>query len=417
VVNGLSEWVLSRNWGGLCCSILTGLGPDSNGVVSGAWSVVPAVVFRWITGWTETVSDWQSQVILELRRFAALQDGSVRTAIAAMLLLGLACGLLGCFLVLRRLSLLGDSLGHAVLPGIALGFLVTWSKHPAWLFAGAMVAALLAGIAVVLVQRQTRLKPDVAMGVVLSAFFGFGLMLLSRIQSDPRGGQGGLTQFFYGQAAAISASDLALVGAVTLVIVGCVVAGYRQLLVTSFDESFATTIGVPSPAVHFLLLAMTALAIVISIQAVGVVLLSALLITPAATALLLAKRLPTALLLSAGLASVGGVLGLALSSLSASVWTGALQALCGLIPGSSGWGSTVVLRASPPTGPIVVLVLSLQFGLAFLMAPRHGLVPVWCLQQWRRYRAARPPGGTEVLGSGASPPFNSSGNQTSEDLS
>ncbi|MFM8288783.1 MAG: metal ABC transporter permease, partial [Planctomycetaceae bacterium] len=311
-----------------------------NGFVGSSFVGLPCHV-RGLLAWGEATADWTTQAGAELARFASLQDGSVRTALAAMLLLGVGCGLLGCFLVLRRLSLLGDSLGHAVLPGVALGFMVTWSKQPGWLFAGAVSAALLAGTGVVLVQRHTRLKPDVAMGLVLSAFFGLGLMLLSRIQADPRGGQGGLSQFFYGQAAAISAADLTLIALVTAVIVACVVLGYRPLMVSSFDEAFASALGLPTRRIHVLLLLLTALAIVISIQAVGVVLLSALLITPAATALLLTDRLPWALFISATCAAVGGVLGLAAANGTATVNTANTQGSVSYLWSNGGTTSSI----------------------------------------------------------------------------
>ncbi|RPI85632.1 MAG: metal ABC transporter permease [Planctomycetaceae bacterium] len=298
-----------------------------------------------------------------MARFWSFQDGSVRTAAAAMVLLGVSCGALGCFIVLRRLSLVGDSLGHAVLPGVCLGFMVTWSKNPLWLFVGATSAALLASLLIGVIQRNTRLKPDVAMGLVLSGFFGLGLVLLSRLQNDPRGGQGGLNQFFFGQAAAIGQMELVMIAGVSAAIVAGVVVAFKELAVSSFDEGFAASLGMPTRRIHYFLMTLTGMAIVISIQAVGVVLLSALLITPAATALLLTDRLPRMVVISSLLGALAGLIGLNASS----------------------------LRDNLPTGPVVVLSLAALFVLALVFSPRYGLV-TQALRRWKRRREA---GGTE----------------------
>lgn len=275
-----------------------------------------------------------------------------------MLLLAVSCGSLGCFIVLRRLSLMGDSLGHAVLPGVCVGFMVHWTKDLRWIFAGAAGAALLASWLIGLVQRYTRLKPDVALGLVLSAFFGLGLVLLARLERTAGGNQTGLNQFLFGQAAAIRDEDLRLMGGLALVIVAGVAMFFKELAVTSFDEGFAAAIGIRSRLIHYLLMSLTALAIVISLQAVGVVLLSALLITPAATALLLTDRLKTMVLLSVVFAAIGGVLGLNLSFFGRDL----------------------------PTGPFVVLVLSAFFAVAYLFGPRYGVV---VRSVRRRLRAVR----------------------------
>jgi manganese/zinc/iron transport system permease protein len=294
---------------------------------------------------------------LQIVRFWSFQDRSVQTAVAAVLLLAISCGSLGCFIVLRRMSLLGDSLGHAVLPGVCCGFMVTWTKDIRWIFAGAVVAALLASWLIGIIERYTRLKSDVALGLVLSGFFGLGLVLLKRIEKTAGGSQAGLNQFLFGQAAAINERDLWLIGGISLVVVIGVVASFKELAVTSFDAGFAAAIGIPVRFIHYLLMSLTALAIVISLQAVGVVLLSALLITPAATALLLTDRLKAMVLLSILFAAAGGVIGLNLST----------------------------LKKDLPTGPMIVLVLTMIFLSAYFFSPRYGIVA----RAWRRRRRAR----------------------------
>ncbi|MCY2967614.1 MAG: metal ABC transporter permease [Planctomycetota bacterium] len=329
-----------------------------------------------------------SQFLSEMARFWSFQDGSVRTSAAAMLLLGVSCGSLGCFVVLRRLSLVGDSLGHAVLPGVCLGFMVTWSKNPLWLFVGATATATIASLLIGTIQRNTRLKPDVAMGLVLSGFFGVGLMLLSLIQNDSRGGQGGLNQFFFGQAAAISANDLMLIAGVTAVIVAGVVVTFKELAVSSFDEGFAASLGLPTRRIHYFLMALTGMAIVISIQAVGVVLLSALLITPAATALLLTDKLPRMVMLSVLFAAFAGIVGLNVSSLSAEVLNGFLDVVLTQVGRSGLELSASRMSTSPPTGPVVVLILAMTFLTALVFSPRYG-VATKLFRRCMRVRAAR----------------------------
>lgn len=279
----------------------------------------------------------------------------MRTATAGVLLLAISSGTLGCFIVLRRMSLLGDSLGHAVLPGVCLGFLVTWTKDPRWILTGAMVSALLASWLIGFVRRHSRLKPDVIMGLVLSGFFGFGTVLLTRIQKIPAGNQSGLNVFLFGQASAISEQDLLFMGTLSVVIVGCVVATFKELVLTSFDEGFAVAIGLPVRGLHYLLMGLTALAVVISIQAVGVVLVSAMLITPAAAALLCTDRMRYMVLLAVGFAVVAGVFGLNVSFLGDRL----------------------------PTGPFIVLALAVFFVAAYLFSPRYG-VAVRALRRWRQ---------------------------------
>lgn len=296
----------------------------------------------------------------QMVRFWSFRDPSVRTVIVGVLLLGVSCGTLGCFIVLRRLSLMGDSLGHAVLPGVCLGFLVNKTKDPLWIFLGAVVSGLLASWLIGVIQRKSRLKSDVAMGLILSGFFGLGVVLLTRLQQFSYGNQSGLNQFLFGQASAIRGQDLWLIGGVGLVIVATVVLTFKELAVSSFDEGFAAAVGIPVALIHYLLMGLTALAVVISIQAVGVVLLSALLITPAATALLLTDRLRTMVGLSVLFACLGGVIGVNLSFLGRSF----------------------------PTGPFIVVTLTAFFIPAFLFSPRYGIL-TRRLRRWRQSQKIR----------------------------
>jgi len=282
----------------------------------------------------------------QMLRFWSLEDPSVRAAVLGTLLLGMTCGLLGGFVVLRRLSLLGDSLGHAVLPGICAGFLVTMTKDMRWIFAGAMLSALLAAGMISWIHRQTRLKQDAVMGLVLSGFYGLGVVMLTRLQNFATGNQSGLNRFLFGQASAISPDELTLMAVLSGIVLVLVLLLYKELAATSFDEEFAAANGIPARAIHYLLMLLVSIAIVISIQAVGIVLLSAMLITPAATAYLLTDRLKVMLLLSVLIGAAAGVAGANIS----------------------------FLESRYPTGPFIVAVLTLFFLAAFLFSPAHGLL-------------------------------------------
>ncbi len=282
----------------------------------------------------------------QMQRFWSLADPSVRTAVAGTLLLGMTCGMLGSFVVLRRMSLLGDSLGHAVLPGVCAGFMVTLTKDIRWIFFGAFVSALLAAAVITLIHRRTRLKQDVAMGLVLSGFYGLGVVMLTRLQSFPLGNQSGLNRFLFGQASAISAQELTVMAWLSGIVLVVVLLMYKELAATSFDEEFAIACGIPARGIHYLLMLLVAIAIVISIQAVGIVLLSAMLIAPAATAHLLTDRLKVMVLLSVFFGAAAGVAGANIS----------------------------FLESNLPTGPFIVAVLTLFFVAAFLLSPKHGLI-------------------------------------------
>lgn len=294
-------------------------------------------------------------------RFFSFRDDGLKVALAGCMLLGLNCGLLGGFIVVRRLSLVGDTLSHAVLPGVALGFLWSMSKDPVAILIGATLVGALAMLVVNVISRTTKLKQDTALGLVLSSFFAVGLCLEAFILRLPVGNKSGFDKFFFGQAAAISEEDLWLLSGTTVVTLVFLVVCYRGLLTLSFHRGYGETLGLPMSWLHHALMLFTSFAVVTAMQAVGVVLVSAMLIIPAATAYLLTDRMHRLLIYAA----VFGVL------------TAALGAFFSFL------GNNL------PTGPFMVLAGAVFFLAAFLGSPRHGwLVRLW-RQRSRRLRTER----------------------------
>ncbi len=299
-------------------------------------------------------TEWREQ----LGRFFSMRDPSLRFALVGSILLGLSCGLLGSFIVVRRMALVGDALSHAVLPGVALGFLWGMTKDPLAIFIGAVIAGLTGTAVVNALVKTTRIKADTALGLVLASFFAVGLCLLTMIQNLPTGNKSGLDKFLFGQAAALGADDITLMAIVTAAAVALITMFYKELLATSFDAGFARVAGIPAEWVHHGLMLVLAAAVVIALQAVGVVLVSAMLITPAAAAYLLTDRMHRMLLMAGGFGILAGV-------------TGAFFSFVG---------------RGLPTGPLMVIGASTVFAGAYLAGPRHGVLARW----WRqRSRAAR----------------------------
>jgi manganese/zinc/iron transport system permease protein len=294
-------------------------------------------------------------------RFLRLEDTTVRMALGGSVLLGITCGLLGAFLIVRRLALVGDVLSHAVLPGVAAGFLWNVSKDPVAIFVGATVAGLLGTAVVNWITHTTKLKEDTAMALVLAVFFGFGLVLMGIIQQLPDANKSGIDKTFFGQAAALSGSDVKFMGGVAAATILLLSVFYKELLVTSFDVVFARTIGIRVAWVHYAFMFLLSAAVVVALQAVGVVLVSAMLITPAATAYLLTNRMHKMVVLSAVIGVTAGATGAFLSFLGSNL----------------------------PTGPCMVIAASSLFGAALLFSPLHGVVPRWARRAVRVRRARR----------------------------
>lgn len=263
------------------------------------------------------------------------------------ILLGIVCGVLGAFVVLRRQSLLGDAIGHAVLPGVCVGFLIAQSRSMPMLLSGAVVFGLLAAMLISLLQRTTKLKSPECMGVVFSGFYGLGIVLLKIISRGSTAGKSGLEKFLWGQIVGLTPDDLILIGIIVALSIILIRIYWRPLALSSFDPSYAASQGIAVQRIHYLLSAMLTVAIVISIQAVGVILVSAMLIIPAATAYLLTDRLKRMVILS-----------------------GALGALAGLM----GAFFSYTLKGAP-TGSLMVLAATVPFMLTICFAPRHGVLP------------------------------------------
>ena len=294
-----------------------------------------------------------------------LTDYTLRTVALGAALLGMVSGALGTFAVLRRQSLLGDAISHAALPGIALAFLLTGSKMPLVLLVGAALAGWAATGLIMAVTTTTRMKYDSALGLVLSVFFGIGLVLLTVIQKTSNAQQAGLDTFLFGQAASLVERDvvtMAALGAAALVGT-CLL--WKEFKLLAFDREFGRSLGLPMRRLDLVLTMLLVVAIVIGLQTVGVVLMSAMLIAPAAAARQWTDRLGIMVLISMAFGALSGVAG-ALVSTSAS---------------------------RLPTGPIIVLCISAIVVISMVAAPNRGLL--W--RAVRRYRSGQRLGREAVL--------------------
>jgi manganese/zinc/iron transport system permease protein len=271
--------------------------------------------------------------------------------------LGLAGGVLGTFAVLRRQSLLGDAVSHAALPGIVLAFMLSGTKASLVLVLGAAAAGWLASLSVLAITRHTRIKDDTALGVVLSVFFGFGLVLLTYLQKKPDAAKAGLDRFLFGQAAAMLHGDVAVILAVGGLAIAVLVIFWKELKLLAFDPDYAACLGYPVRMLDVLLTSLIVAAIVIGLQAVGVVLMSALLVAPAAAARQWTDRLAVMAVLAGVFGAASGMLGAIISSTTERL----------------------------PAGPSIVLCASAVVAVSLLAAPHRGIIWQW-VRHWRHQR-------------------------------
>jgi manganese/zinc/iron transport system permease protein len=273
-------------------------------------------------------------------------DYTLRIVALGAAILGILSGALGSFAVLRGQSLLGDAMSHAALPGVVLTFMLTGLKTPAALMIGAAIACTAGLLLILAVTRNTRIKEDAALGITLSVFFGFGLLLLSFLQRNPDARQAGLNKFLFGQAATLLASDvlvMLLFGGVALALL---ILFWKEFKLLAFDRDYAATQGLPVQKLEILLTFLLVIAIVIGLQAVGVVLMSAMVVAPAAAARQWTNKLGFMVVLAALFGALAGVGGAVISS--------------------TGSGLS--------TGPVIVLAVSAIVLVSLLLAPNRGLL-------------------------------------------
>ncbi len=284
-------------------------------------------------------------------------DYTLRTVALGSAILGIASGALGSFAVLRKQSLLGDAISHAALPGIVLAFLLTRSRESIVLIAGAMIAGWLATLAMLTIIRTTRIKDDSALGLVLSVFFGFGLMLLTFTQRLPDATQAGLDKFLFGQAATLIEKDVVTMGIISAIALTLLAVFWKEFKLITFDTEFAASLGFPVRLLDVILTSLLVIAIVVGLQTVGVVLMSAMVVAPAAAARQWTDKLSRMVL-------IGGLFG-------------AISGVSGTLISSSG--------ANLPTGPLIVLCMTVIVIFSFLFATNRGLVWNWLRSQRNRH--------------------------------
>lgn len=256
-----------------------------------------------------------------------LSDYTFQNVVIGASLLGLISGPLGCFAVLRRQSLLGDAISHAALPGVCLSFIITGSRDMGGVIIGSLATGSLAALTMLLLTRKSRLKTDAALGICLSIFFAIGIVLLTYIQGTNNASQGGLEAFLFGQAAATLRSDLWVMGSITLFTLTLLAIFWKQAKLVTFDGQYARSLGMPVNAIEAALTAMVALAVVVGLQMVGVILMAAMIVAPAAAARQWSRHLGGMLVIAAGIGIVSGVSGATISTLSRGLATGPLVIL------------------------------------------------------------------------------------------
>lgn len=267
----------------------------------------------------------------------------LQKALFTSIMVGIICGVIGSFIILRGMALMGDAISHAILPGVAISFMLGINY-----FYGAVLIGVFSAVLIGVVTQNSRIKSDSSIGIIFSAFFAVGIILMSKAQTATD-----LTQILFGNVLSVRSSDMWMTLIIGVIVLLAVILFYKELLISSFDPTMAQVYGLPTKLIHYLIMVLLTLVTVASLQTVGVVLVVALLITPAATAYLLTNKLSTMIFLAA--------------------FFGALSSVCGL------YFSFLYNLSS---GAVIVLAATALFLIAFLFAPKQGIV-------WRTLRTKR----------------------------
>lgn len=287
-----------------------------------------------------------------------LQSYTTQMVLLGTALLGLASGIAGTFAVLRKESLIGDGLSHAALPGVVIAFLLTGIKDIEVLIAGAALSSIAAAWLITITVENSKIKFDGALATILSAFFGLGMVLLTYVQSLNNAGQAGLSKFIFGQAATILARDVYITSAAALIIIVLTALFWKELKLISFDVEYAKTLQIPVTFTLILYRSLLIMTIIIGIQSVGAILISSLLIAPAVGARQWTNKLGTMCILA-------GFFGM-VSAIGGTIWSTTVQKL--------------------PTGPAIIVILSVIVLLSLIFAPNRGIL--WQIRKNRQSKRA-----------------------------
>ncbi|UYO04180.1 metal ABC transporter permease [Paenibacillus sp. PSB04] len=272
-----------------------------------------------------------------------LEYGFLQKALLTSVMVGMICGIIGCFIILRGMALMGDAISHAVLPGVALSYMLGIN-----FFFGAVVTGVLTALGIGYVSQNSRIKNDSAIGIVFTSFFAVGIILITFAKSSTD-----LYHILFGNVLAVRTSDMWITLIIGIVIAAVVYLFYKELLVSSFDPVMSAAYGLPGRLIHYLLMTLLTLVTVASLQTVGIILVVAMLITPASTAYLLTNRLWVMIYLAAGFGALSAVVGLYFS-----------------------------VKYNLASGAAIVLASAIWFMLALAFSPKQGVL-------WRHFRSRR----------------------------
>ncbi|WP_027954577.1 MULTISPECIES: metal ABC transporter permease [Halobacillus] len=278
---------------------------------------------------------------------AVFQYEFLQKALLTSIMVGIICGVIGCFIILRGMALMGDAISHAVLPGVAISYMLGIN-----FFFGAVFSGVLTAIAIGFVSQNSRIKHDTSIGIMFTAAFAAGIIIITLLKSSTD-----LYHILFGNVLAVRSSDMWITMGIGLVVLAAVYLFYKELLVTSFDETMGAAYGLPVRMIHYFLMTLLTMVTVASLQTVGIVLVVAMLITPAAAAYLLTDRLSIMIFLAAGIGVISSITGLYFS-----------------------------FTYNLASGAAIVLAATALFILVFLFSPKHGLL--WKMLKVRKKRAS-----------------------------
>lgn len=259
----------------------------------------------------------------------------LQKALFTSIMVGIICGVIGSFIILRGMALIGDAISHAVLPGVAISYMIGIN-----FFYGAVITGMLTALGIGYINQNSRIKNDSAIGIVFSAAFAIGVILIAKANSSIN-----LDRILFGNVLSVRSSDMWMTLIIGTIVLLTVIFFYKELLVSTFDPTFAAAYGLPNKLIHYVIMILLTMVTVASLQTVGVILVVAMLITPAATAYLLTNRLWVMILLAALFGAVSSIIGLYFSFVY-----------------------------NLPSGAVIVLVATALFLLAFFFSPKQGLL-------------------------------------------